>query len=642
MMVQRHVLSEPTRSSSPIFLLLLLFHNLAVSHSQSDAQLLLKFKASLRNTAALADWTPSQPPCSGWKGVLCASGHVWGLQLENMGLHGLIDVETLAKLSDLRSLSFKNNDFQGSLPNLTRHGALKTVFLSNNKFSGEIPDTAFYGMQSLKKLHLANNKFTGAIPATLATLPRLIELTLQDNEFEGQIPNFRQQGLKNFNVSNNRLAGQIPQSLSHLDASSFYGNEALCGAPLDQACPSNADDKGGSHHRRFPETTIAVVAILLGAALIALLGVCIFFVCRKKRSQQGGASASAAATPAATADLNEMERGAGAAAAGGSESGKPSVRLLTFLKEDSEKFDMQELLKASAEVLGSSVFGSTYKAGLNGKKMTVKRFKHMNQVSKEDFNEHMRRLGRMSHQNVQPIVAFYYKKEEKLLVAEFAHNVSLAARLHANDHPSLDWATRLKIVKGVAKGLLYLHNELPSLTPAHGHLKASNVLLDAAFSPLLTDYGLIPIVNKEQAQENMVAYKSPEYKETGKLTKKTDVWSFGYLILEILTGKSGVEQQAEVDLAAWVETAVADDTPVFDPEMGGSNHGQGEMMKLLKIGLSCCQADADSRPEIREVVEKVEEIKEKEFDEDFYSSYASESDMRSSRGLSDDFKSINI
>lgn len=126
-----------------------------------------------------------------------------------------------------------------------------------------------------------------------------------------------------------------------------------------------------------------------------------------------------------------MERGSESAAApGGSEGGKPSVRLLTFLKEDSEKFDMQELLRASAEVLGGGVFGSTYKAGLNGKKMVVKRFKHMNQVSKEDFNEHMRRLGRMSHRNVQPIVAFYYKKEEKLLVTAFAENVSLAARLH--------------------------------------------------------------------------------------------------------------------------------------------------------------------------------------------------------------------
>lgn len=201
------------------------------------------------------------------------------------------------------------------------------------------------------------------------------------------------------------------------------GNKDLCGAPL-QACPATRG--GGSSSHKFPQTTIVVVAILIGAALLALLAVCIFILYRQKKSQQPRAG-----SPAAAADLNNMERGvaSGAAPGGPDQGGKPAVRL-TFLNEETEKFEMQELLKASAEILGSSVFGSTYKAGLNGKQMVVKRFKHMNQVSKEDFNEHMRRLGRMSHQNVHPIVAFYYKKEEKLLVAEFAHNVSLAARLH--------------------------------------------------------------------------------------------------------------------------------------------------------------------------------------------------------------------
>ncbi|KAL1532954.1 actin-regulating kinase prk1 [Salvia divinorum] len=617
MMVQHGVLWRAT----PILLfILLLFHNLATSHGESDSNVLLKFKASLENTAALANWTVSKPPCNGWKGVLCYRGNVWGLQLENMGLHGVIDVETLAKLPTLRSVSFKNNDFKGSLPNLTRHSALKTVFLSNNKFSGEIPDNAFYGMRSLKKLHLANNKFSGTIPTTLATVPRLVELALEDNEFEGEIPNFQQKGLIKFNVSNNRLAGRIPQGLSRLHASSFSGNKELCGEPLE-SCPANYEE---SWQRRFPETTIGVIAILVGAALITLLGVCIFLVCRKKRYQQqlGGSP-----------ELNQMERSTGIASP---EGGKPSVRQLTFLKEETEKFDMQELLKSSAEILGSSVFGSTYKAGLKGKKMTVKRYKHMNQVSKEDFNEHMRRLGRINHHNVHPILAFYYKKEEKLFVADFVHNHSLAARLHGNQ--SLEWRTRLKIVKGVAKGLLYLHHELPSLTPAHGHLKASNVLLDSDFNPLLTDYGLIPILNKDHAEHNMVAYKSPEYKETAKLTKKTDVWCFGHLILEILTGRpSVIDQQPDADLATWLDTS-GSGVSVFDQDMAAT----GNMMKLLKIGLSCCQANLKRRPEIKEVVEMVEEIKDKEFDDDFDSSYASERGMRSSRGLSQDFKPINL
>lgn len=214
---------------------------------------------------------------------------------------------------------------------------------------------------------------------------------------------------------------------------------------------------------------------------------------------------------------------------------------------------------------------------------------------------------------------------------------------------SLDWPTRLNIVKGIAKGLQYLYNELPSLTAPHGHLKSSNVLLDGSFEPLLADYGLVPVVNQEHAQEQMISYKSPEYKESRRITKKTDIWSLGILILEILTGRfpSDLLQKGsggEVDLGTWVASVMKDTGggAVFDRNMVGTSHSQGEMMKLLKIGLSCCQGDVDKRPDIKEVVDLVEEVKEKDIDDDFYSSYASESDMRSSRGLSDDFRGINL
>lgn len=197
-------------------------------------------------------------------------------------------------------------------------------------------------------------------------------------------------------------------------------------------------------------------------------------------------------------------------------------------------------------------------------------------------------------------------------------------------------------MKGIAKGLAYLYNELPCLTAPHGHLKSSNVLLDATFSPLLSDYGFIPIVNQEHAQEHMVAYKSPEYKHTGRITKKTDVWSFGILVLEVLTGRfpSNFLQQAkgtDTDLATWVDSVVRDESNlelVLDRDMTGTGNSEGEMMKLLRIGLSCCEVDVDRRPEFKEVAAMVEEIKEK--DGELYSSYASEGDTRSSRGLSAD------
>lgn len=225
---------------------------------------------------------------------------------------------------------------------------------------------------------------------------------------------------------------------------------------------------------------------------------------------------------------------------------------------------------------------------------------------------------------------------------------------------SPDWATRLKIIKGVSKGLLYLYNALPSLIAPHGHLKSSNVVLnEASDEPLLTDYGLLPVVNLEHAQDQMIAYKSPEFKLSGRITKKTDVWSLGILIIETLTGKfpSSFLQQGkddadhggDSDLSTWIRSVVKDENDersmmnAFDPEMKGNSslkNSEGQMVKLLKIALRCCESDTEKRLDIMEAVEMIQEIKERDDnynnnnnigDDDFYSSYTSEGNTRSSK-----------
>lgn len=211
----------------------------------------------------------------------------------------------------------------------------------------------------------------------------------------------------------------------------------------------------------------------------------------------------------------------------------------------------------------------------------------------------------------------------------------------------MDWSTRLKIVKGVARGLFYLHQHLPSLMAPHGHLKSSNVLLTKTFEPLLTDYGLIPLINQEKAQDHMVAYKSPEYLLHRRVTKKTDVWGLGILILEILTGKFPanflrVNQNGE-DLVSWVNLSFKGVwTPdLFDKEMAKTKHCEGQILQLLRIGLKCCETDVEKRLEIGEALEKIEGLKERESDDDdFYSTYVSETDGRSSKGVS--CESINL
>ncbi|XVE79918.1 hypothetical protein DITRI_Ditri14bG0095700 [Diplodiscus trichospermus] len=615
------------------------------SYALSDPEILLKFKSFLANGTALKNWeNKSKPPCDGhganWAGVLCDNGTIWGLQLENMGLSGTIDVNTLTGLSNLRTLSFMDNNFNGPIPELNKLTALKSIYLSRNRFSGDIPGNAFAGMIWLKKLHLSQNQFTGAIPLSLATLPKLLELELDGNQFSGQIPDFKQKDLQIVDLSNNRLEGPIPASLSKMNASMFSGNEDLCGVPLKK-CDSPAVPNSNpniSLRRSSNKPSIWVIVILLIVVMVVLLVILSTIIINNRRRKQPSQSVEAPPSNLRTkAGFKEEEHSSPGFSQQLGNGKKIENVKLSFLRDDRERFDLPDLLKASAEILGSGCFGSSYKAALpSGSVMVVKRYKQMNNAGKEEFQEHMRRIGRLRHDNLLPLVAYYYRKEEKLLVTDFVKKGSLAVQLHGHQslgQPSLDWPTRLKIVKGVARGLAYLYKELPSLIAPHGHLKSSNILISESFEPLLTEYGLIPAINQESAQEVMVAYKSPEYVQLGRITKKTDVWGLGVLILEILTGKlpanflqkgKGSDQE---DLPNWVKSVVGDqeiisiDLEVFDKGMGAIRNSDGELMvQLLKIGLSCCEVDVEKRLDLKDAIERIEELKLKDgTDEDFHS-----------------------
>lgn len=211
------------------FLLLLAFllHLAPPSSAQPEVDALLKFKASLTNSAALTNWPNPAPPCTGdvsnWIGVVCENATVGGLQLQGMGLEGPIDGAALAMLPSLRVLSFGGNGFNGPFPNLAPLKGLQVVSLSNNKLTGVIQANAFEGMAALTTLDLDKNQFSGPIPASLTGLPMLQELMLQNNGFQGAIPPFPVGQLKNFSVANNALSGEIPPGVSHLDVAAFAG-----------------------------------------------------------------------------------------------------------------------------------------------------------------------------------------------------------------------------------------------------------------------------------------------------------------------------------------------------------------------------------------------------------------------------------
>ncbi|XVF24334.1 hypothetical protein REPUB_Repub13aG0118800 [Reevesia pubescens] len=623
------------RNKAYIWFLLLFMLTCLVRSSwgETEAKILLRFKNSLSNyDSALADWNDTgSSPCTddnpNWTGLRCRNGTVFGLKLENMGLMGVIDIDTLTELPLLRTLSFMNNSFDGPLPDINKLTSLKALYLSYNGFSGEIREDSFAGMNSMQRLYLAQNNFSGKIPESIAALPRLLQLSLEGNHFEGRIPDFEQQGLTMVNLANNQLEGRIPSRLSTMDSSYFAGND-LCGKPLPE-CKSSSKTR-----------TIIIIVVVVGSVVaLAAIAAVYYYI----RNNITAASQFKYVREKKTGNIFMVEKEDQSP----DHYKKDENAKLYFVRNDRERFELQDLLRASAEVLGSGSFGSSYKAVIsNGQAMVVKRFRKMNNLGKEDFREHMVRLGRLSHPNLLSIVAFYYRKEEKLLVSDFVPNGSLASHLHARrapGQPGLDWPTRLKIIRGVAKGLVYLYNELSNLTLSHGHLKSSNVLLNHAFEPLLTDYALVPVINKVHAQQFMVAYKSPEFTQYDRTTRKTDVWSLGILILELLTGKFPANylkqgKGGNADLATWVNSVVREEWTgeVFDKDMKGTKNGEGEMLKLLKIGMWCCEWNVERRWELKEVVEKIEELKERDSDIEDCSSYGSEGDAYSSRAITDD------
>ncbi|URE02327.1 LRR receptor-like serine threonine-protein kinase [Musa troglodytarum] len=371
---------------------------------------------------------------------------------------------------------------------------------------------------------------------------------------------------------------------------------------------------------------IAAVAIFVLVGIFAVA----FLMPRHRQVQDEQVAQLQAPKNPELAPTKEKKLEEGAAGYDGSSNGRKAPKeheqgRLIFVRAGRERFELQDLLKSSAEILGSGKFGCSYKASLtNGPSMVVKRFRDMNRVGKEDFEEHMRRLGRLSHSNLLPLVAYYYRKDEKLMVTDYVPKRSLANALHgfrAANIPALDWSTRLKIVRGIAKGLNYLYEELQMLSVPHGHLKSSNVLLSDSFEPLLTDYALVPVMNQAHAAQSMVAHKAPECKQHGKTSKKSDIWSFGILILEILTGKISIidspQEKGGVDLAGWVNSVDREEwtSKVLDCEMKTTKKNEGEMLKLLQIGLACCEENVDKRYELETALDRLEELKE-EGDED--------------------------
>lgn len=442
----------PLTTQLLIFFFFLFLSVSPLSLSLSDSEALLKFKNSLVHNGTLDSWVAGSNPCdpSPWAGVICSKGIVAGLALGNMSLSGDIDVDALAEIPGLRTISLTDNSFSGPVPAFNRLVSMKGLYLSGNQFSGEIPSDYFSALTSLKKLWLSENKITGQIPESLAKLTNLIELHLEDNQLSGPIPSTLPSTIRSLGLSNNKLGGQVPENLAKFDAKAFEGNEELCGQPTGKECAQASKAQSlspapPSLARTPPPNTdksginISEVMIIVGLAFL-FIAVLIFLFLASSTGKEEEFNMLGKENLDEVVDIQvsgSIRRGTDSLRKGngssrrGPQQGRPGVGDLVMINSTKGSFGMPDLMKAAAEVLGNGGLGSAYKAVMtNGLSVVVKRMREMNRLGKDSFEAEIRKIGKLRHENILTPLAYHYRKEEKLLVSEYVPKGSLLYVLH--------------------------------------------------------------------------------------------------------------------------------------------------------------------------------------------------------------------
>lgn len=277
-------------------------------------------------------------------------------------------------------------------------------------------------------------------------------------------------------------------------------------------------------------------------------------------------------------------------------------------------FDLQTLQLATnffseLNQLGRGGFGPVFKGLLpNGEEVAIKKLSLESRQGIREFTNEVRLLLRIQHKNLVTLLGCCAEGPEKMLVYEYLPNKSLDHFLF-DKKKNLDWTTRFRIVIGVARGLLYLHEEAPERI-IHRDIKASNILLDEQLNPKIADFGLARLFPGEETHVQTFrisgthGYMAPEYAMRGYLSVKTDVFSYGILVLEIVSGRKNHDAKLgaeKVDILsyAWMLYQGGKIMDLIDEKVGKYNSDEAAM--CIQLGLLCCQASVVERPDMNSV-----------------------------------------
>ncbi|KAI3794535.1 hypothetical protein L1987_37167 [Smallanthus sonchifolius] len=541
---------------------------------------------------------------------------------------GGIRQEDLDRISSRHPCNFTRVYSGITQPNFNHNGSMIFFDLSYNKLEGGIPKE-LGSMYYLNILNLGHNDLTGPIPDELSRLKNAAILDLSHNRLNGSIPtSLTSLGLGDADLSFNNLSGSIPESapFDTFPADRFSNNSGLCGYPLPK-CGSGSNYKSSGHRKSNKREASLAGSVAMGLlfSLFCIFGVIIILVEMRKRRRKKAAAA-----------LEAYTDGGGNSYSGGNRANACTAWKLTTTREalsislaafekPLRKLTFADLLEATNgfdnnSLIGSGGFGDVYRAQLKDNTVVaIKKLIHVSGQGDREFTAEMETIGKIKHRNLVPLLGYCKVGDERLLVYEYMKYGSLEDVLHDRKKTGikLNWAKRRKIAIGSARGLAFLHhNCIPHII--HRDMKSSNVLLDENLEARVSDFGMARHMSAMDTHLSVSTlagtpgYVPPEYYQSFRCSTKGDVYSYGVVLLELLTGKQPTDSPdfGDNNLVGWVKLhAKTCITDVFDRELLTEDPTlKVELLQHLKVACACLDDRPWKRPTMIQVMAMFKEI----------------------------------
>ncbi|XP_051150218.1 protein STRUBBELIG-RECEPTOR FAMILY 2 [Andrographis paniculata] len=574
-------------------------------------------------------------------------------------------------------LNLSANKFSGSVPYVIENMKhLRHLNLSHNSLSGPLGDV-FDGLLDLREMDLSFNNFTGDLPPSFRNLTSLKGLFLQNNQFTGSVIFLANLTLSDLNIEDNHFSGVLPEKFQNIPNLRIWGNHFdratnsrpwrfPAGTPprvqSTRSPPAANLSAFESHpaqiilHKDKKKSHATGIFLMVGGLAVLAACAALFIVIHRSRSQGvtlgnlGNSGDSMPSLHMSTAqDYTSMPAMHSAQSSPYSSSPMitpsrlPPIQTKTirmsqkksFTKNrmpiDAKIYTVAELQIATnsfseEHLIGEGSLGSVYRAEFpDGTVLAVKNIRTvpLSIIEEQQFLDVIRNASRLRHPNIVTLLGYCTEYGQHLIVYEFIRKLSLHEALHCVTYKPLSWGLRLRIALGVARALNYTHSSVPPI--AHSNLKASNVLLDEELMPRLSDCGLAvlrPLTSnkiKLKASEMAIAdsgYIAPEHVQPGTESTKADIYAFGVLLLELLTGRMPFDNsrpKQEQSLASWASSRLHDTTSLrqmVDPSLSKAISSKS-LSRYADIVSLCIQSEQEFRPPMSSIVESLMSLLQK-------------------------------